>query len=510
MRFNYKYKKIFLLLRKLALFYVGYGFFLIAFADKTPVSAVTTNNYFLRADYFSLRVPDDQPRLSLVGLHLAKQFSSGFYLGSGLYSAVAGQYSGFFALGGEAGWQHLIWRQLGFDTGLFVGTGGGSNTASFIGDGGFVLPHAGFFYRFPYFDLGLNYSGIRFQGGQVSSQQVQFALTCPFQLYTKNKTRIFSEKIPFACSKNYIAAVASIYYPQHSQFSNGQALVNNTELLGIELGHFFTDHIYNYFEFTGAIHGNQNGYANFFAGVGWQQLLGNNHFFYSPRLALGSGGGGGYDVGGGLLIYPTLGLGWQFVPHWQLEILPGYVSSFTGHYQAWTTELQLKYDFNIAVPSNKQMNAIEDFSYQAWRLRFGNQLYIHPQHENSLSNSNINLLALKIDRFFETNWYLSGQTAFAYSGNAAGYFSGMLGGGYQTKDYYHLSLFAEGLMGTGGGASLAIQDGALSQLGMGLNYHVNPSLGFYSEISEVLAFKGGFNTVTIDLGLSYSFDLLTS
>ncbi len=509
MKIPYHYKKIFLLFWKLALFHVGCGFFLIAFADDAPASAVTKNNYFFRADYFSLSMPDNQDRLSLAGLHLAKQFSSGLYFGGGLYSAVAGQYSGFFALGGEAGWQHLIYHQLGFDAGLFMGTGGGNNAATFIGDGGFVLPHAGFFYRFPYFDLGLNYSSIRFQGGQVNSQQVQLALTWPFQLYTKNKTHIFCEKIPFAWSKNYIAAVASIYYPQHSQFSNGQALVNNTELLGIELGHFFTDQIYNYFEFTGALHGNQNGYANLFAGLGWQQRFGHSPFFYSPRLALGAGGGGSYDTGGGLLVYPTLGLGWQFIPHWQLEVLPGYVASVTGHYQAWTTELQLKYDFNIAVPGDKQCCAIEDFSYQPWRFRFGNQLYINPQHDNDLSNSNINLLALKIDRFFDTHWYLSGQTAFAYSGHAAGYFSGMLGGGYQTNTYHHLSLFTEGLIGTGGGASLAVQDGAIGQIGAGLNYHVDPSLGLYAETSEVFAFKGGLNTITVDLGLSYSFDLLT-
>ena len=79
--------------------------------QNSPVSAITKNNYFFRADYFSLSMPENQDRLSLAGLHLAKKFSSGLYFGGGLYSAVAGQYSGFFALGGEAGWEHLIYRQ---------------------------------------------------------------------------------------------------------------------------------------------------------------------------------------------------------------------------------------------------------------------------------------------------------------------------------------------------------------------------------------------------------------
>ncbi|MBI5447157.1 MAG: hypothetical protein HY939_00320 [Gammaproteobacteria bacterium] len=494
-------------MKKHVLFICLLAFALPCFAE-TALTPVSTENYFFRADYFSVSMPNEQDSLGLVGLHLAKQFDPGFYIGAGLYSSVAGQYSGFFALGGEAGWQHLFYQQVGFDTGLLVGTGGGQSIASQVGGGSFVLPHAGLFYRFPYFDLGLNYSYIRFQSNQINSQQIQLALTFPFQLYTHNTSAIFNECIPFSWSRNYIAAIASIYNPQNSQFNNGQALTNNTELLGLEFGHFFTEHLYNYFELTGAIHGNPNGYANIFAGLGWQHTFGNTSFFYSPRLALGSGGGGNYDTGGGLLVYPSLGLGWQFLPHWQIELLPGYLSSFNGHYHAITTELQIKHDFDLATPGQSLKQALCCFDTQVWRLRFGNQLYFHPQHVNNLPDDNINLLALKIDRFLQPHWYISGQTAFAYSGNAAGYFSGMLGGGYQTPHYAQMSLFLEGLLGTAGGANLAIQDGALAQLGLGIHYQASTQLGLYTQLSDLVAFKGGLNTLTLDLGLSYNFDLL--
>lgn len=485
-------------------------FFCLLFASLACAEqmTVTTQDFFFRGDYLSAQMPNDQPSLGLAGLHLAKQFTHGIYAGGGLYSAVAGEYSGFFALGAEAGWQHLLFNSFGFDTGLFVGTGGGKGIASQIGDGSFILPHAGFFYRFSYVDLGLNYSFIRFQSNQVHSQQVQLMLSFPFELYTKNSCRLFNQQIPFDWSRNYLAAVASVYIPQGSQFTNGDPLVNNTELLGLEFGHFITKHLYNYFEFTGAIHGNQNGYANLFAGLGWQQAFGSSSFFYSPRFALGSGGGGSYNTGSGFLIYPTLGLGWSFLPHWQIEILPGYLTSLSGHYHAITTELQVKYDFDIAVPGSTYCRWSNSFDEQAWRIRAGNQLYFSPQHTNNLPNDNINLFAVKIDRFLLPNWYLSGQTAFAYSGNAAGYFSGMLGGGYQTNSYYAFSLFAEGLLGTAGGAGLAIQDGALAQLGMGVSYQVNPQFALYAEFSKVMAFSGGFNPNTLDIGLSYSFDLL--
>ncbi len=482
---------------------------LVTFAENNSTPSVSVDNYFFRADYFSLHIPSGQDPLGLVGLHAAKQFDPGFYAGIGMYSAVAGQYSGFFALGGEAGWQHLIYRQLGFDTGLFVGAGGGKNLAQQIGNGSFVLPHIGLFYRFPHFDLGLNYSKIRFQSGNVNSQQVQLSLTWPFKLYTQSAPDTFDPNIPFAWSKNYLAAVASIYHPHDSKFTDGTPLTNNTELLGIEFGHFFTQHLYNFFEFTGAVHGNPNGYANLFAGLGWQQFFGQTHFFYSPRFALGSGGGGAYDTGGGLLMYPSFGLGWQFAQHWQAEILPGYVSSFGGHYHALAGEFQIKHDFDIATPSEGQTQSLSDFDSQDWRLRLGNQLYIKPQHENNLPNNNINLFALKIDKFMQPNWYLTGQTAFAYTGNAAGYFSGMLGAGYQTKAYHQFSLFGEGLVGTAGGAGLDIHDGALGQIGAGINYQWKPSVGAYTELSKIIAFKGSFHPTTVDLGVSYSFGLLS-
>lgn len=89
-------------------------FFDTAVAEKIPETSVNANNYFLRADYFSVHILQEGNRLGLVGFHLAKLFSPGFYVGGGLYSAVGGQHSGFFALGGEAGWQRLYYPMREF------------------------------------------------------------------------------------------------------------------------------------------------------------------------------------------------------------------------------------------------------------------------------------------------------------------------------------------------------------------------------------------------------------
>jgi len=475
-------------------------------ASTSP--AVSTQDYFFRADYFSFNVSNHKSNLGLMGLHVAKKFPSDFYASIGIYSAVSGSYGGFFALGGEGGWQHLIYRNLGINTGIFLGAGGGKNTADQIGNGGFILPHVGLYYHFPYFNLGANYSYIYFQGGKAHSQQLLLAFDLPFQFFTRNPASDYNQPINFDWTKNYIAAVGALYHPNDSQFTDGKSLKNNTELLGIEFGHFLSKHFYNYFEFTGAIHGNQNGYANLFAGLGWAQFIAQSPFFYTGRFALGSGGGGHYDTGSGFLVYPSLGLGWQFAPHWQAEVLPGYLSTVDGHYHALTAELQLKYNFDIAKPGNDQTQNVSNFNFQNWRIRFGNQLYIKPQHDNGEPNNNINLIALKIDRFVLPYLYLTGQTAFAYSGNAAGYFSGMLGAGYQTKTYHHVSLFTELLLGTAGGAGLDIHDGALGQVGAGAMYQFNPQFGIYAEVSKLFAFKGSFHPAVIDAGVSYSFSLL--
>ena len=478
----------------------------IGFADEaSPV--VTPEHYIFRTDYFSINMPSGQQNLGLVGFHTLKSFDNGIYAGLGLYSTVAGNYSGFFALGGELGWQHLLYKQIGLDTGVFAGSGGGESLSNQIGNGSFVLPHVGLYYDFSWIKAGLDYSTIRFNTDQVNSHQWIFHLDWPFTLPTTNYTVLPDQPITYDISKNYIGAVGSIYHPVHSQFIDGAPLTANTELLGIEFGHFLTPHWYNYFQFDGAAHGNHNGYANIFAGFGWQHFLGESPFLITTRLALGSGGGGDYDTGSGLLVYPTVGLGWQFASHWQAEVLSGYLSSVNAHYHAVTGEFVLKHDFDIATPGERYAGSLLAFDPQQWRVRVGNQTYMNAAREDETS-SNINLIAVKIDRLMSPHWYLTGQSAFAYTGHAAGYFSGLLGAGYQTSDWHKLNLFTEALLGTAGGAQFDIHDGALGQAGIGVNYQYRPDLGFYSELSRTQAFKGSFHPTTIDAGLSYSFGFL--
>lgn len=494
------------MLNGLVVFIVFCFFPCLVFAVESA-SSVSIEQAAFGLDYLPVQMPNDQANLGLFGMHLDKSFDPGWYVGGGLYSAVSGNYSGFFALGLEAGWKHELYRALGVDLGIYAGSGGGSGLANQIGDGTFYLPHMGLYYRFPYLDLGLNYSYIRFQTGQVSSQQIQLTVRLPFSLYIQPKP-FHSQGIPSSVSRNYIAAVAAVYDPFDSQFLDGTPLTNRTQLLGVEFGHYFNEHWFQYVEFTGAIQGNYNGYANVFLGLGRESFISGTSFFYAPRFALGSGGGGRYDVGSGLLYYPSFALGWQFHPSWQLLCVPAYLSSASGHYQAYSMELQLRYLMGLLGPGECYRRSSE-WKPESWRMRVGNQTYFHPEHDNAMPNENINLLALKIDKFLDDRWYLSGQTAFAYSGNAAGYFSGLLGGGYQYPVLKRLDVYGEVLLGTAGGAGLAIQDGAIFQYGAGLHYHLLESAGVYLQLSQSVAFSGGFNPVTLDAGLSYRFDFLS-
>ena len=467
-----------------------------AFSNDIPV------NY--RLDYLQLRIPDQSPSLGLVGAHLdikPIQTAPWFYLGAGGYGAVRGQNSGFFALGLETGVQKNIKNNLSLETGIFLGTGGGHDLASVIGNGGFIETHAGVLYNFGDFLLGPDLSHWQFFSGNIPHNQIMLTLIFPSDIFAK-----YPEALSKNNNKNYFAMNINSEFPSNnSRDLSDNPMSDKLGLIGAEFGHYFNhshqDSSYLFLNMNGAVYGNQNGYAEALAGLGYQKYL-TNKFSILTQMGAGSAGGGGVDTRGGLIIEPELGL--EFDPNisYGIALMSGYLwtpdLSASSRYQAWVAGVHFKYYFDALDPSSNIHSGM-----QAWRVRVGDQWYTDPNRENT--NASIQLLTIKLDGFFNTYFYLTGQTSFAYTGDAAGYFSGMIGPGLQTNSYHRFRLYGEFLGGAAGGAGLDIGTGFLLEPLVGIRYDLNPSLGFYGSLGDTFSPNHSFSTPTIDFGVSGTF-----
>jgi hypothetical protein len=118
----------------------------------------------------------------------------------------------------------------------------------------------------------------------------------------------------------------------------------------------------------------------------------------------------------------------------------------------------------------------------------------------------VQLIGLKIDRYINSHFYVTGQAYGAYDGNVGGYAGGLFGLGYRTPRVYNtLSFYCELLGGAGAGGGVATEGGALMQPMVGANLAINKEVDVQVGIGRIRSFQGTLNTTLFDLGLVYKF-----
>lgn len=454
-----------------------------------------------RLTYEQYSMPQNIESMGVMGVHGLVDFTKHWYGGFGYYGAVRGESGGYFALSIDGGYQHPLWGPLWIDVGGSVGAGGGRSVP--VGGGLFLEPHAGLSWHFKHINLGANYSYVNFTDGSIRSSQVMLQVAVPTVIHYTSfdhfNQPINDKNILF--SKNYIAFLGQVYFPNSgTRETDGTLNDSRMEFLGIEYGQFVTRHIFGFANITGAFHGHGNGYSNAFLGMGYQlPLTSNQRLNLNGKLALGSGGGGAVDTGGGFLIQPALGLEYVLGNSFSLEADASYLTALGGNFNNKVFTGALKYYLNGFQPGTRS-------SYHGWRIRLANQTYFNPKAANGNTNPTMQLLHLSVDYWLSSLWYITGQTAFAYHGqNTGGYFSGMIGPGWQWPSTYRLGIYIEGLVGTAGGAGLDIGSGALGEALVGLNYQLSSAINAQASVGRLVALNGGFNSTVMDVGLGYRF-----
>lgn len=478
---------------------------------------------FFRFSYDDpVSMPNGIPQMGLLGVDYFTKITPSLYAGFGAYGAVKGTQGGLFTLGIAGGWQQPLWGNVSGEIGFF--TGGGGGRSSLVGGGWMIRPHVGLTYAWHSAKLGIYYSAIRFPNGKISSKQAGMALDIPTDFYylpyrndqgtvlTLTNVHLLNHLF-LDFHRNDFGILLQAYYQRKGTKNTDKQIQDGTiGLVGAELDHYVTDHLFWYLKASGAYHGIPNGYMDVLGGVGYHLTLNQYGMALVPQMGVGAGGGGLVDSGGGVLINPQLGAELSLTRRLALRLSSGYLWSPQGQMHAVPFTALLLYHLNFAKGSQeKHAESIGDYEMQGWRIQALNQTYLHPQRHYGNVRSVINVIAIQIDQLFTPTFFFVYQGAAAYQGDhSGGYATGMIGPGIQTVPLFkdHVQLFAELLVGAGGGGNLALSGGSIIEPVLGCQVAFNNVIGFEFSLGQLIALKSHLNTPVVNAGLTIRFDTL--
>ena len=474
---------------------------------------------FYRITYENVHMPDHDPNMGFVGLNYLVHVTPRFYLGGAAYTAQRGIRGGFFTVGLEGGFQYPLMTRLMFDTGIFIGGGGGSGGQQ--GGGLMLRPHAGLIYHFKPLDLSLNYDEIHFPNGRINSKEVSLGVDIPFKTIMANGSyrdlmigspnnlpRSLRHHIAYAGETTLFTI--SQYHPTRSGVSPGAVpLSHSISLAGFVLQKDLTPRAFFILEASGAAGGNADGYAELLMGLGYRISPDSWPVQFNAHMTLGGGGGGHIDTGGGSILKWGLNADYPLGHHYIAGLDIGELHPIGGNFSARTFSVDLGYETDIAQYSGGYQPAHADdrLKLSGYRIRASTEEYLHTQHKAGYSGANrIGMIAIKIDRFIQNGFYLTGQAMGANSGGAGGYAVGLVGAGFETAPLIgSVGMDTELLVGASGGGGVAVGGGAIIQAMAGAYASMGHNLSFNCSIGEVKSIRGTLQSPLIDIGIGYSF-----
>jgi len=492
-------------------------------SQSPPKLILQKQSGFFRLNIDNIKMPLHIQKMGLLGVNYFADLTPVIYGGLGGYASISGTQGGLFVLGLAGGVHKEFMSHLWGDAGIFLGGGGGHS--SLVGGGLMIRPYVGLAYDLNWVKIGAHYSYISFPSGVITSHQVGLDLDVPCNFYSipnKDVDNFFLKMgeviLPdgniLNFQRNDFSLFLQAYRQKKGTLGTNQKIEDGTiGLVGSELDHYMSDHLFWYVKAAGAFRGVPNGYMDVLGGLGYRISTGVPITFV-PQFGLGAGGGGTVETGGGFLVNPQLGVEWPLTRNFAARVTGGYMWSPKGNLRAVSGMGTLIYHLDIATAGEKMLSLPRAYyEPQFWRINLANQTYIHPQRGFSSANPVINLIAVQVDQLFTPNFFFSYQGAAAFTGDhSGGLATGMIGPGLQTKPFLnqHLQLFTNFLVGAAGGGGLDVAGGAVYEPVVGLHYALSKSIGVQASISQLIAYHGRLNAPTVSLGFTLHFGTLNS
>ncbi|MEI6864799.1 hypothetical protein [Flavicella sp.] len=119
----------------------------------------------------------------------------------------------------------------------------------------------------------------------------------------------------------------------------------------------------------------------------------------------------------------------------------------------------------------------------------------------------LQLIVIQINQDLSKHFYITGQAAFTYEGEAGGYADGMVGLGYYAPKvlYNKIEFNIEMLVGVSGGAKIDTGAGVAFKPKLGMNYILSNKFHLTSSIGKIIAPFGNLNSTLLSFGITYNF-----
>ncbi|HFD32647.1 MAG TPA: hypothetical protein ENJ28_08100 [Gammaproteobacteria bacterium] len=435
--------------------------------------------------------------------------------GLGIYGAVTGDRGGFFTGGFHLAKLVVLPREYFFEANVFAGGGGGGAAPQ---GGGLMLRAAlGLGKQINNHRYFLGLSQVSFPNGDINSRQMSFAYTYLFKKmhfpgWEYEQSPVNWDKL-FSTQSIHIQQVSMQlldYFPAPSVLGrNGLAHNKRLSTLGIRFSKQINQLLWGEFETAGAMRGGIDGFAQVFGGFSLKQKI-SQRLSLSSGWLLGAAGGGNVDTGGGSMSRIFAGVEIDLYRRWSSYLQLGYIFALDGAFSAKTVNFNLVYSFeNIMlspkVAKNSVRSKIRSLHWRRLSIRPGVQKYTFYQQParkfNNQKNLDVDLTILKLDAYFSSQFYVSGQALGAFRGKAGGYAVGLLGPGFRLNQF----LSTELLFGVAGGGGIDVGSGKLIQ--PMINFDVKHSNVWSTELSAgyVKAYDGKLSAFVFNLGVAYRF-----
>lgn len=452
-----------------------------------------------------LKLPGNET-LGLAGTSYLVDVGRGFAFGPAAFGAISGDRGGLFTIGAELAYRQSLYGPLRAEAGLYVGGGGGG--ALPVRDGLMLRPHIDLLYDLGPFNVGVSWSRVRFVGTPYDSDQVGLVLSANTSFSYIPRDRMDQPVAAIGrpgAGFDRIQGVLGVYQPRGGNNRvGGGNLPDSIGFAGIRAERAFNGIAYWGLEANAGTQGGVTGYVEYLGTLGVETGIGDQTFSLGGRVALGMGGGGGVDTGGGLLTKASVYGAMRLTRDLAATVEAGVTRAPQGNFRAVHGSASLIWIFddvgNVFSPS------------RTTRTEFATGIERFDAARQDGRTRPLTAVVLKANRFLDKNLYVAGQAHSAVDGSAGGYTAGLFGVGWQqtmgtpgSGPTWHVGI--EALAGAGGGGGVDVRGGALLQPNAYVGVDLGPTTALRISAGQLRAQRGDLKSTVVDVSLVFAFGL---
>jgi hypothetical protein len=313
-------------------------------ASSESEFALVARSYRVPAGVLADNGLPQHPTINLLGVEWQRYLSDSTFLKIEAEGSMGGQSNGYMQILLGGGYRFRVTESTALKASASLGVAGGGNVAT----GGGLLLDASLALQQHITDNLF----VEFGGGYVDAPDGDFrAMSLNAKLgYSYSMPDVQGEAVSLGALADYnqhnmrMRLVHQTYLKNDPQWRNHHADLD-VDLLGFQGDYFLTEMFYLSGQGIAAYNGQAGGYMTGLVGGGVHLPVLQSPLFVDLELLGGAAGGGGLDVGGGMVWQGNVGLGYRFSGPYSLIASYGQIQAPGGNFKAHALGVSLAYHF---------------------------------------------------------------------------------------------------------------------------------------------------------------------